>query len=295
MSDPHTIGVNSAGTAAVRQAIARAADRTGVDFQYLLAQAKVESALDPSAKAGTSSAAGLYQFTKGTWLQTLGRHGSDHGLGWAKSAIEGGRVADPQVRSQIMALRFDPDASAMMAAELARDNHADLAGKLGRDPDAAELYLAHFLGSAGAGRFLNAMEQNPEKSAAALMPGPAAANRSIFFNAGGSPRSLAGVMDLIRAKMDRSMDDGNGELLVAGSGASQFVSSASQDFRFAGPIANEFHSVRQSMPDAAMSAPSSRSMAETLQSAFAMGGERSKTEAPAFVQAAYSKLSRFGL
>ena len=52
-----------------------------------------ESSLDPSANAGTSSAAGLYQFTRGTWLQTLDRHGASHGLDWAGAAIEGGMGA----------------------------------------------------------------------------------------------------------------------------------------------------------------------------------------------------------
>ncbi|MBW8754478.1 MAG: lytic transglycosylase domain-containing protein, partial [Sphingomonadales bacterium] len=42
----------------MRAAIARAAQATGVDFNYLLAQAKLESSLDPGAKAPTSSAAG---------------------------------------------------------------------------------------------------------------------------------------------------------------------------------------------------------------------------------------------
>ena len=45
-----------------------------------------------------------------------------------------------------MALRFDPAASARMAAELANDNRAELETALGRTPDSAELYLAHFLG-----------------------------------------------------------------------------------------------------------------------------------------------------
>jgi soluble lytic murein transglycosylase-like protein len=72
-----------------RESIARAANRTGVNFDYLLAQAKIESGLNPQARAGTSSAAGLYQFTRSTWLQTLEQHGAEHGLGWAGAAIEG--------------------------------------------------------------------------------------------------------------------------------------------------------------------------------------------------------------
>ena len=59
--------INPVQSANVQSAIARAATRTGVDFDYLLAQAKLESGLDPSAKAGTSSATGLYQFIDSTW------------------------------------------------------------------------------------------------------------------------------------------------------------------------------------------------------------------------------------
>ena len=67
-------------------------------------------------------------------------------------------------------MRYDPDASAMMAAELASDNRADLSGLLGREPDAAELYLAHFLGSGGAREFLTALNTDPSQSAAAVAP-----------------------------------------------------------------------------------------------------------------------------
>lgn len=188
----------------VQAAIARAAQATGVDFNYLLAQARLESSLDPAAKAGTSSAAGLYQFTRGTWLQTLEKHGAAHGAGWADMAIEQGRVSDPKLRQQVLALRHDPDLSARMAAELARDNRAALLPVLGREPDAAELYLAHFLGAGGAGKFLTALSADPAQSAAALLPEAAAANRAIFYE-GGQPRSLGGVMGLLRAKVDGAM------------------------------------------------------------------------------------------
>ena len=67
--------------AGVQAAIGRAAQATGTDFDYLLAQARLESGLDPAAKARTSSAAGLFQFVDATWLDTLDRHGAAHGLG----------------------------------------------------------------------------------------------------------------------------------------------------------------------------------------------------------------------
>jgi len=59
LSEAQPIGVLAAGGGQVRSAIAKAAQRTGVDFDYLLAQARIESSLNPNAKARTSSAAGL--------------------------------------------------------------------------------------------------------------------------------------------------------------------------------------------------------------------------------------------
>ena len=210
MSEPRAIGAAAPSTAngpQVRSAIARAAQATGVDFAYLLGEARLESSLNPNARAGTSSAAGLYQFTGSTWLQTLGRHGAAHGLGWAGDAISGGRVTDPDQRASIMALRYDPDASALMAGELANDNRTALIGVLGREPDAGELYLGHFLGAGGASQFLTALQTDPEQSAAGLFPAAANANRSIFYDALGAPRSLGDVMGLLRGKMAIAMGD----------------------------------------------------------------------------------------
>jgi hypothetical protein len=283
----------------VRAAIARAAQATGVDFDYLLAQARLESSLDPSARAPTSSAAGLYQFTSGTWLQTLDKHGATHGLDWAGEAIEGGRVADPQMRAQVMALRFDPNASAMMAAELANDNRAELAGALGREPDSAELYLAHFLGSAGASQFLGALQTNPGQSAAALMPKPAAANRTIFFEPGGAPRSVAGVMELIRGKVAGAMEGG---AMPEWSGPAAWavqdavipaVPGAPAAGTFAGgPIARQFNAARQELGGAT---PGRSSMADTLRTTFAAVDSGGQSSLPGAVRDAYSQLKRFGL
>ncbi len=280
--------VQPIGTQPVRAAIARAAQATGVDFDYLLAQARIESSLDPSARASTSSAAGLYQFTGGTWLQTLDRHGAAHGLDWADAAIEGGRVRDPALREAVMALRFDPAAAALMAGELANDNRAALTGALGREPDAAELYLAHFLGSDGAARLLSA---DPQQSAVSLFPKPAAANRTIFFAPDGAPRSVGQVVEVIRGKVGRAMGTNSPDPSGAGG---QWGLSASTSLGFAdrptpdpspeeaglglrGPLASEFHS-----------GTARPSMAETLRQSFGGG-------APGFVRAAYDKLQGFGL
>jgi len=271
----------------VHAAIARAAQATGVDFGYLLAQAKLESGLDPSAKARTSSATGLYQFTGSTWLRTLDRHGAEHGLDWASAAIDGGKVRDPAARAQIMALRQDPQLSALMAGELASDNRADLTGALGRAPDNAELYLAHFLGSEGASRFLAALSADPGQSAAAILPKAAGANRAIFFD-GGAPRSVGQVMDLLRARLDAATPAGGMDLpLDTSTFAAAPAVNPSQPTFTGGPVQREFQAVAYSAQG-----PERASMADTLRDTFGIGQGGA---APDSVRAAYGRLRAFGM
>ena len=203
MTSLSAIGGQAAqGVAAV---VREAAARTGVDFSYLLAQAKVESGLNPSAKAATSSARGLYQFTNATWLETVRKHGADHGLGWAADAIASGAAgAGSAMRQTILGLRDNAQAAALMAGEFARDNGAALEAKLGRAAGATDLYMAHFLGAGGAAKFLSALQKAPDTAAAALFPAAAAANRRVFYAADGTARSLAQVYARFEAKLGGS-------------------------------------------------------------------------------------------
>ncbi len=191
----------------VHRAIYNAASATGVDFNYLLNQARVESSLNPDAKARTSSATGLYQFIEQSWLGVVAKHGDTHGLGWASSAITRGndgryRVADPDMRAAILDLRRDPDAAAAMAAEFASDNRDHLERRLGHKVESVDLYLAHFLGAAGATKFLRNFDANPEANAADLFPSAARSNRAVFFNRDGSARTLNDVRERFAAKFD---------------------------------------------------------------------------------------------
>lgn len=191
----------SAATAAasVSGALKKASQSTGVGFDYLYRVALRESSLNPSAKAKTSSAAGLFQFIEQTWLGAVKKYGAAHGLGAEAAEIVKGAngrltVADPARRQAILDLRFDPGKAAALAAELARKNKAALEGSLGRAVDAAELYAAHFLGPTGARALLGA---DKSASAAALLPSAAAANRHVFFD-GARERSAGEVIDSFR-------------------------------------------------------------------------------------------------
>lgn len=174
----------------VRAAIARASQATGVDFSLLVETARRESALNPQARAGTSSATGLFQFIESTWLDMVRRHGGEHGLGAQANALRNG--ADAATRREILELRNDPEIAARMAGELTRENAQALQAQLGRAPSAGELYAAHVMGSGGAARLIEAAA-NGAPSAAAIFPREAIANRGLFY-AGGAPRSAQALL-----------------------------------------------------------------------------------------------------
>src|SRR3546814_9584431 len=93
---------------------------------------------------------------------------------------------DGKARRAILDLRADPKLSALMAAEYARANKAHLERSVGGTIGDTELYLAHFLGPAGAERFLSAMHRDPDRIAANILPEAASANRAIFYGRTGA-------------------------------------------------------------------------------------------------------------
>lgn len=107
------------------------AAQEGIDPDFAVRVAEIESSLNPQAQNPNSSAGGLYQFIDDTW----------EGLG-------GGD-------------KTDPDLSARRFAELTRRNAGQLEEALGRPPEAWEMYLAHQQGAEGARRLLT----NPEARA----------------------------------------------------------------------------------------------------------------------------------
>jgi hypothetical protein len=200
---PATAGGGPQITGAIRQA----AQSTGISFEYLLTTAQIESNMNPSAQASTSSAKGLYQFIDQTWLGTMKQDGAAFGLGQYADAISrssGGHyeVSDPAMRAAILRLRNDPQASAMLAGALTRNNAALVGSNIGRTPTNGELYIAHFLGADGAGKLINAASSKPQTNAAVMFPNAAAANRNIFYDHSGRARSVGEVYSKLTKLFD---------------------------------------------------------------------------------------------
>jgi len=226
---------------AVPQSLAQVIDaagaRNGVDFNYLLQTAMRESSLNPQAKAQTSSAVGLFQFLEGTWLQVVKEQGPR--LGYQRYAdmisvdSEGNYyIADPQLRAEVLKLRENPQMAADMAAAFTRSNGEHLLQRFGRMPSAGELYIAHFLGAAGAERMFVAGLQNPDQIAASLFPRQAEANPTIFYE-NGHART---IREVYRALVSRHEGDGQTATFAAQQLSSQPASAAQEPE----PVASRF-------------------------------------------------------
>lgn len=183
---------------AVNAFIKEVSAETNVSSAYLKHLAERESAFDPVAEAGTSSASGLYQFTESTWLELFKRHAPSHGDEKAALAqhimiASNGRpsVASNRRKRRILTLRFDPKFSTFMAAHYTNEQEAFLKRRLGRDPSYAELYIAHFLGAGGAAKLFIANVERPNDSAVELFPAAARANRRFFYDKDGNGVTIA--------------------------------------------------------------------------------------------------------
>jgi hypothetical protein len=151
--------------------------------KYLKSIALIESGGDRNAKAGTSSAGGLFQFTKGTWAEMTKEMGKDY------------KDED----------KFDPKKAAEVAEYFSNKQKNQMEKGLGRSTNNTDMYMGHFLGAGGATKFLKAKDQDPNQSAAALDRKAAAANENIYYEKAkdGSKRerSVKEVYDLMDKKV----------------------------------------------------------------------------------------------
>lgn len=171
--------------ARVFAAIRTASESSGIAFPYLLAKAYRESGFDALADTPASSASGIFQFTRQTWLDLFRRHGAAYGQAVLAQRIgkTGGQltVPDGPEGRRILNLRRDPLLASHLAAEYTRENRAVLSRALGRGVSPEELYIAHFLGPQGALQLVRAARGRPEAIAAEVFPEAAASNASLFY------------------------------------------------------------------------------------------------------------------
>ena len=182
----------------VLAALKQASAATGTDFNYLLDTATRESGLKCTAKAGTSSASGLFQFVEQTWLGLVKQHGAQYGLGSYAGQISQGtdgryHVADRADRSAILSLRNNPQVASLMEGEFANQCRSSLQGALGRNVCNGELYAAHFLGTAAATKLIRMSQSQPDANAAKAFPAEADANQNVFYHADGSAKTVREV------------------------------------------------------------------------------------------------------
>jgi hypothetical protein len=206
-------------------ALTAAGNRNGVDFSYLLQTAMRESSLNPSAKASTSSAVGLFQFLEGTWLQVMKQEGPRLGYGNIANEIQqrsdgSYTVADPTRKAEILKLREDPQIAADLAAAFTRSNGEYLKTRFGRNPSAGELYIAHFLGAEGAERMFKAGLEDPDQLAVNLFPRQADANQAIFYS-NGQPRTIREVYRTLVAKHETGTNAAFSAQQMTGQGGGQ--------------------------------------------------------------------------
>ncbi|MBP2496589.1 MULTISPECIES: transglycosylase SLT domain-containing protein [Methylobacterium] len=201
--------------------IVKASDEAGVDPVYMMALADKESSFDTDAKAATSSAQGLFQFVARTWLEMIRDYGARYGLAEEAAAVKGRGAAITvagSMRARVLGLRNDPRVAALMAAELIKRDRERIEARVGRALTTTELYLAHFLGTASAGRFLSLSSEKPDEVAGREFRTAARANRSLFTEkTGGKRRSLtvSELHDRIDGMIDRRLTRYQGVAAVA--------------------------------------------------------------------------------
>lgn len=141
-------------------------------LRRLMAQ---ESGGNPNARASTSTATGLFQFTDGTWRDLMQRRPE-------LQLTADGRTNPEQQRR---------------AAEAFTNENAAILQRAGIEANPGNLYMTHFLGQAGGPAFLAALQRDPNQPATAVVtPQAAQANPTIFFNPNGTPRTVGEVYQL---------------------------------------------------------------------------------------------------
>ena len=153
-------------------------DPNDTSSDYLRRLVREESGGVANAKNPNSSARGVGQFIDSTWAVMVGKYGAKHGIG----------LGD----------RDDPEKNLIMTKYYAEENRKLLEKRTKKPVTNSELYMAHFMGPGGAGKFLSAKNSTPHASAVQVMGlDVAKANKRVFYKKNGDERSVAEVYEHI--------------------------------------------------------------------------------------------------
>lgn len=152
---------------------------------------------------GASSAYGAFQFTNGTWIETFRRANPN----------------TPLTDASILKRRTDPATQDRMALKLTEYN-AQYLNKAGMPINDTTLYLAHFLGKAGAVKLLNSDAKAPVSGV--LKADQITANPRVLKG-----RNVEQVVDWAANKMQGTGTGGSGGAPASGGGV-QLASSAAE-------------------------------------------------------------------
>jgi hypothetical protein len=145
------------------------------DYLERLKMAESGGKADVTAK--TSSATGHHQFIDSTWKSLTTKYDKPYTLEDRK----------------------DPIKSLEIAKLYTNENKAILQKALNSEPTDTQLYAAHFLGTTGAKKFLLA---SPKKLAKDVVnKSQVAANKTIFFDKEGKPRTVSQVYGVLQKKI----------------------------------------------------------------------------------------------
>ncbi len=182
---------------AIVDALYKASMSTGVDFRLLLLKAIMESDLGRFSAAAQTSARGVFQYIEPTWLILISRHGTQLGYPHYQDAVRISpktgnpylKKRDAFLRPEILALRHDPEASAMMKAFQIQDETEIIRSyKHSKAPTPTDHYIAHMLGLKLARDFYDMMDKGSPMALARLnqpeMREAARLNRQFFFSRG---------------------------------------------------------------------------------------------------------------
>ena len=178
---------NGASWQAQGAMIQEAAKWVGIDPGLAAAVAAKESGFNPtsmSKEAGPKAARGMYQFKPDTFNEMVKKYGSKYGITAQNANI------------------MDPRQSALMGMHYVKQGMSSAGGK-----SAGWAYLTHFLGQGGNLEKFKSMGDSdiPAK----VLPGPAAANRAVFYHGGdlSRPRTKAELIAYCDNEMKRKLTE----------------------------------------------------------------------------------------